>query len=154
MIESPIEKINLNTINLFDIAVSFEVIEHLFSPATFLVSISNILKSGGAILIVCPSGKGFDIQTLREKSDTIDHEHLNYFNIESLSSLLIKSGFSILECSTPGSLDADIVRNKILSQKFSTSQQPFLNKVLVDDWARLGGKFQDFLKENLLSSNM
>lgn len=154
VIESPIEKVKLNKIDLFDIAVSFEVIEHLFSPSKFVCSINKLLKPKGAILIVCPNGQGFDVQTLGKLSDTVDHEHLNYFNIESLSLLLIKSGFSILECSTPGRLDGDIVRNKILSRKFSVSEQPFLKKILLEDWEKLGGNFQDFLTKNLLSSNM
>lgn len=154
VIESPIEKVKLSKIDLFDIAVSFEVIEHLFSPSKFIGSINKLLKPKGAILIVCPNGQGFDVQVLGKASDTVDHEHLNYFNIESLSLLLIKSGFSILECSTPGRLDADIVRNKILSRKFSISQQSFLKKILLEDWERLGENFQDFLIQNLLSSNM
>ena len=32
---------------------------------------------------------GFDVQILKEKSDTIDHEHLNYFNTGLLKIYLI-----------------------------------------------------------------
>jgi hypothetical protein len=59
-----------------------------------------------------------------------------------------------LESFTPGKLDAELVRNKILAGEFDVSEQPFLRKVLIDDWAHLGLPFQEFLVQQGLSSNM
>ena len=61
---------------------------------------------------------GFDIRLLKNKSDTIDHEHLNYFNPFSMSLLLKNCGYRVLEIFTPGKLDAELVRKKILSGDF------------------------------------
>jgi len=105
-------------------------------------------------MLACPNGQGFDIETLGTASNTVDHEHLNYFNPVSLAGLLAKCGLEILESFTPGKLDADLVRNKILAGGFDVSKQPFLKKVLVDEWERLGGAFQEFLVQQGLSSNM
>ena len=105
-------------------------------------------------MLTCPNGQGFDVETLGPISDTVDHEHLNYFNPESLTKLLTNLKMEVLEVFTPGVLDAELVRNKILEREFDVSEEPFLKKVLLDDWDKLGGPFQNFLIEQGLSSNM
>ena len=133
---------------------NFEVLEHLFSPFEFLEAAVGCLKPGGLLMLTCPNGQGFDVETLGVLSDTVDHEHLNYFNPKSIKIAFERAGLEVLEISTPGVLDADLVRNKILSGDFDISSQPFLKKVLIDDWEKSGTDFQNFLVDNGLSSNM
>lgn len=154
VLELPVEQIQLDADELFDVVASFEVIEHLFAPADFVGHMTRLLKPGGIMMLACPNGQGFDIETLGAASNTVDHEHLNYFNPQSLAGLLAQCGLEMLESFTPGKLDAELVRNKILAGEFDVSKQPFLKKVLVDDWAHLGGAFQEFLVQQGLSSNM
>jgi 2-polyprenyl-3-methyl-5-hydroxy-6-metoxy-1,4-benzoquinol methylase len=154
VLEMPVESIKLEAAELFDVVASFEVIEHLFAPVDFVGHMTRLLRPGGIMMLTCPNGQGFDIETLGSMSNTVDHEHLNYFNPESLAQLLKSCGLEILESFTPGKLDADLVRNKIISGEFDVSNQPFLKKVLVDDWERLGAAFQEFLIQQGLSSNM
>ena len=78
VIEKPVERIKFKNSDLFDVVANFEVIEHLFSPADFIRGMNKLLKTGGLLVLTCPNGKGFDIETLGVVSDTIDHEHLNY----------------------------------------------------------------------------
>lgn len=154
VLEQPVEQIQLGANELFDVVASFEVIEHLFAPKDFIRHMTRLLKPGGIMMLACPNGQGFDIETLGTASNTVDHEHLNYFNPESLSGLLVHCGLEVLESFTPGKLDADLVRNKILTGEFDVSKQPFLKKILVDEWEQLGGAFQEFLVQQGLSSNM
>jgi 2-polyprenyl-3-methyl-5-hydroxy-6-metoxy-1,4-benzoquinol methylase/ribosomal protein S27E len=154
VLELPVEQIKLEATELFDVVASFEVIEHLFAPVDFVGHMSRLLKPGGIMMLTCPNGQGFDIETLGTASNTVDHEHLNYFNQKSLARLLVQSGLEILESFTPGKLDADLVRNKILSGEFDVTKQPFLKKVLVDEWESSGATFQDFLVQEGMSSNM
>lgn len=154
VLELPVEQIRLEGDALFDVAASFEVLEHLFAPIDFIKHMAKLLRRNGILMLTCPNGQGFDIETLGAVSNTVDHEHLNYFNPKSLAELLVHCGFEVLESFTPGQLDAELVRNKILNGEFDISEQPFLKKVLVDDWEQLGLSFQEFLVTQKLSSNM
>ena len=97
---------------------------------------------------------GFDIQLLKEKSDSIDHEHINYFNPSSIKKLFKSSGYKILEVFTPGQLDVDLVRNKILDKKFNLKNNLFYEDIIIKNYETKGLNFQKFLIENRLSSNM
>lgn len=154
VIEKPIEQVTFNDDEKFDVVVNFEVIEHLFSPIDFITKCKKLLRKGGLFIVTCPNGKGFDISVLGNVSDTVDHEHLNYFNPESLGNLLKNCGFEILDVKTPGKLDAELVRNKCLSGDFSLENQPFLKEILLDEWERVGEMFQNFIRESGMSSNM
>ena len=133
---------------------SFETIEHLYSPKEFLLGCKKILSENGIIVITCPNIMGFDILTLNGLSDSIDGEHLNYFNPNSLSKLLFNCGFEVIEKSTPGKLDAELVRKSILNEEFDVSKQPFLKRILIDEWEIYKETFQKFLADNLLSSHL
>ena len=137
-----------------DVLVSFEVIEHLFRPRRFLELAGRLVRPGGLLVLSCPNGEGFDIATLGPVSQAVDAEHVNLFNPRSLSRLVEAAGFTVLEVTTPGRLDAEIVRDAVLAGQFDLSAQPFLRQVLVDDWDRLGWPFQQFLAANQLSSHM
>lgn len=137
-----------------DVVVSFEVIEHLFCPRDFLKKCFELIRPGGVLMLTCPNVRGFDVITLREKSSAVDHEHVNLFHPESLATLLTACGFVVLEKQTPGQLDAELVRKRVLAGEFSLEGQPFLQRVLIDEWDQVGANFQRFLSDHLLSSNM
>ncbi len=152
VIEIPLEKVTLQ--NAFNVIASFEVIEHVFSPQDFIRSCYSLLKPGGMLILTCPNGKGFDVQMLGALSKTVDHEHLNYFNPKSLELLLKKNGFSVVDIQTPGKLDAELVRSKVLSGELDISQHPFIQQILIEQWERVGAEFQEFLATNRLSSHL
>ena len=154
IIERPIEQVSLQPSDRFDVVASFEVIEHLFSPLDFVQHMTRLLRPGGLLLLTCPNGQGFDVETLGPVSTTVDHEHLNYFNPDSLGTLLRRVDMEVLETFTPGLLDAELVRNKVLEGEFDLSDQPFLRKVLIDEWEQHGQAFQSLLMAQGLSSNL
>jgi 2-polyprenyl-3-methyl-5-hydroxy-6-metoxy-1,4-benzoquinol methylase len=154
VIEEVIENINFDEDERFDVVVNFEVIEHIFSPKDLILQSKKLLKKNGLFIVTCPNGKGFDFQVLGEKCNSIDHEHLNYFNPKSLGILLESCGFEVLESITPGKLDAELVRNKVLEGEFDLHNQPFLQQVLMDEWESKGQAFQNFISDSGLSSNL
>ena len=154
VIEEVIENIHFSEEDRFDVVVNFEVIEHIFSPKDLILQSKKLLKKNGLFIVTCPNGQGFDFQVLGDKCNSIDHEHLNYFNPKSLAILLESCGFEVLESITPGRLDAELVRNKVLAGEFDLHNQPFLQQVLIDEWESKGAAFQDFISNAGLSSNL
>lgn len=152
VVEGTVEQVSLE--GKADVVTAFEVLEHLFDPRLFFQVIRGILKPKGLLVLTCPNIQGFDVLLLRESSATVDAEHLNYFNPRSLALLATNAGFDVIEVSTPGELDADIVRKAAMEGRIDLSDQPFLQKVLIDEWEALGQPFQAFLSENRLSSHM
>lgn len=153
IIEKPVEQVNLKDRKI-DVVASFEVIEHLFSPKDFLIKSRSFLLPGGLIVLTCPNARGFDMSLLGSASDAFDAEHLNYFNPASLERLLTECGFEVVEITTPGKLDADYARRKILSGGFDVTPYRFFKEILIDRWEELGDEFQQFLADNGLSSHM
>ena len=74
VIERPIERVRLPAGGI-DVVAAFEVIEHLFSPRTFIRSCARMLLPGGLLVLSCPNVKGFDVVVLQGQSDTVDVEH-------------------------------------------------------------------------------
>ena len=135
-----------------DVVVSFEVIEHLFEPRRFVQDCGRLLPSGGLLVLTCPNGLGFDVAVLGAGSLAVDAEHVNLFNPASLRLLIEGCGFDVLQVSTPGRLDAELVRDAAL--KGQVHLDPFLSRVLLEEWEQLGWPFQEFLAVNNLSSHM
>jgi SAM-dependent methyltransferase len=130
-------------------ATSFELMEHLHDPAGFISSCHNILAKNGLLILTTLSWEGFDLQVLREKSKSIHPpHHINFFTPESLSLLLEKNGFEVLEVTTPGKLDVDIVRKQI-----EDIADPFIRRLLSLEEENIS-KFQIFLQDSKLSSHM
>ena len=137
-----------------DVVVAFEVIEHLFDPTIFLKQCGRLLNPGGLLIVSCPNGCGFDIAMLGAKSLAVDAEHLNLFNPAAMTRLFARCGFEVVDATTPGRLDAEFVREAALKGEIDLSNDPFLQRALIDEWDRLGWPFQQFLAENGLSSHM
>lgn len=135
-----------------DVVVAFEVIEHLFEPERFVAGIHPRIAQGGLLILSCPNGVGFDIAMLGADALAVDAEHVNLFNPDSLRILLEKNGFEVLHSHTPGRLDAEFVREAAL--KGVVTLDPFMQRVLIDEWDRLGWPFQQFLAAQNLSSHM
>jgi SAM-dependent methyltransferase len=152
VVELPVEAV-ADEVSSADVMVAFEVIEHLFEPAVFLAQCARLLAPGRLLVLSCPNGQGFDIAELGAESLAVDPEHVNLFNPHSLGLLLARSGFEVLEASTPGRLDAEFVHDAIAAGRHVASG-PLLQRVLVDEWDRLGDSFQRFLADNGLSSHM
>ena len=91
--------------------VSFELFEHLHDPNIFLTTVFDNMKSDDIFIFTTLSGMGIDIQLLGEHSKALSPpHHLNFLNPKSVSSLLVKNGFEVIEVITPGKLDVDILK--------------------------------------------
>lgn len=92
--------------------VSFELFEHLHDPGLFLRHLGTLMESGDLFIFTTLSGTGADILALWEDSKSVmPPHHLNFFNPYSVRILLRQCGLEVLEVTTPGRLDIDIIEN-------------------------------------------
>jgi SAM-dependent methyltransferase len=130
---------------------SFELLEHVQDPRAFLESCKRLLKSGDLLILTTLNGQGLDIQVLWEKSKSVHPpHHINFFNPHSIGLLLERTGFRVLEVSTPGKLDVSILENNLGKVVFDRSWESFLAQLGEDGKER----FQQFLVDHGLSSHM
>jgi hypothetical protein len=98
----------------------------------------------------------FDFQILQDKTENITPpEHLQYFNPYSIRKILERIGFKVVNVSTPGILDVEIIKRQIneknLDLKKDNAFLSFLYSLKSDNTEE---SFQNFLQENNLSSHM
>jgi len=150
VIEAPYEQVALD--EKVDVIAHFEVIEHLFDPKAFMDWSYEQCCSGGLVFLTCPNIEGFETSILGKHSGAVDNEHMNLFTPSSLSLLMERCGFEVIEISTPGVLDVEIVQNAISDGLIKSSDiDPMLRAMMAPE---LGDQLQAFLTKNKLSSNM
>jgi len=143
---------NLNKINA-NAASAFGVIERVFSPKKLLQIAKSSLGDNGIFFITGSSISGFDLQVLWNNSKTIfPPDRMNLLSIEGLSILFEKNGFEIIEMSTPGQLDVELVKNTIKNEK-NVSIPRFISYMLEKRDENSHHSFQEFLQHFRLSSH-
>jgi len=153
VIQLSLEEIGEILHNKVSFATSFELFEHLHTPQKFLMSARDILTEQGYLLLTTLNINGFDLQVLWEKSKSISPpHHLNFLNLDSLEGLLRKCGFRVVEKSTPGFLDLDIVKNAYMEGNIEIDR--FLRYLIEKTNDKVHEDFQLFLQRNNLSSHM
>jgi len=139
-----------------DCIVFNDLIEHVFDPYKFLKSCFKKLKQNGILMLSTPNGEGFDFKILKDKTENITSpEHLQYFNPLSIKILLKRIGFEIIEISTPGILDVEIIKRQVSQKRFNLNKNnEFLDFIFSLKNDELKITFQKFLQKNNLSSHM
>lgn len=135
-----------------NIATAFEVIDYTSNVDAFINTIKNILSKGGLCFITTVSISGFDLQVLWGNSRSIfPLDRINVFSQKGLKLLFKRHGFEMLEYSTPGVLDFDIVETEL--KNYPNLPIPrFVRTMLERDDEQLKQDFQNFLQVNRLSS--
>ena len=131
----------------FDLVISSEVIEHVYSPRGFIEALARLLKPGGRVLLTGLGYEGFDILTLQEASNSIfPPHHINFLSVKGFEKLMEGVGLTGVDVWTPGRLDVDIVRSSGLGGEFM--------RVLESRGPEVLARFQEFLSNNQLSSHV
>jgi len=130
--------------------VSFELFEHLHSPGAFLSCLKELMSSGDLFVFTTLSGAGVDIQALWEDSKSVSPpHHLNFLNPTSVAILLERTGLELLEVTTPGKLDLDILSNGRVDIK-----DRFWRTFIATASAEVIERWQNLLAETGFSSHM
>ena len=137
----------------FALLTAFELFEYLYDPETFLRQVRSLLKPGGYLYLTTLNGLGFDIQLLWNRSKSVSPpHHLNFLNPRSMNTLLHRVGFEVLEISTPGQLDWDIVEGGWRAGESDPGR--FFRTVALHGSPAAKLALQEWLRENGLSSHM
>ena len=136
------------------VVTAFEQLGHQCSPFDLVKSAYDMLALGGVFCLTTRTISGFDLQILWDKAPYIFvPEHLNLLSIDGISILISRAGFSLLELSTPGQLDVELVVQAIQADP-TIKLPPFIAYLLNHRDASTHADFQTFLQQHRLSSHV
>ena len=94
-----------------DIFAAFEAVERVFDPGRLFKDAYKACKKNGLFIITSATSSGFEYQVLKEHSpNLIPLDRLNLLSLEALTDQIKKVGFQMIEVSTPGRLDVEMVK--------------------------------------------
>ncbi|MDJ0508244.1 MAG: methyltransferase domain-containing protein [Crocosphaera sp.] len=113
------DAINFSASELFDVICTFETIEHLQDPMSFLRNLYSLLTPGGCLILSVPLGE----------TRHLDPYHLQAFSQKTIFSLVESVGFSIeiYRCDPFRISLSDLIR----IQKIYPESQPSISDLLL-----------------------
>lgn len=131
-----------------DMIILSNVIERSLDPRKLINQCHDALKDDGYLYMTARLGNGIDILELWENSRVLPLEHLNLVTIQGVRKLL-EEKFEIIELSTPGVLDIQIILSTEPDKlsRFMRHLQKKQNPKTVEE-------YQQFIQKNLLSSHL
>jgi len=135
-----------------DTVCSFETLDFICDPHLTFKLAAQLLKKDGLFFVTTLSISGFDLQILWDQSSSIfPPDRINVLSKKGIRHLAEKFGFEIIEYSTPGILDLDIVENEY-KQNARNTENRFVRGLLESQSETIRVDFQQFLQRNRLSS--
>lgn len=155
VIETTVENVSEFPPNI-SVCTLFECIEHICNPQRLISNISKKLSPGTLLVITTPNCLGFDILELGSSSSSLNYLHIQLFNPISIQEFLERNSFEIVEMTTPGVLDVDLVRKAYakVDPSLQNNISNWLLELLLNSDEKTLEAFQSFLSKNLLSSHL
>ena len=131
--------------------VLLESLDRAVHPDKLLTNIHRCLHSGGLLFITSLVSSGFDALVLgKENAYLYPPDRTNFFSLLGLKELVKRAGFELLEISTPGVLDVEVVQTHMIH-----GVKPVLSafeKELMASNDDIRRHFQKFLQQANMSS--
>lgn len=98
-IHADVEELRLD--ERFDVVLGGEIIEHLLNPGRFLRSAFDVLEPGGRLILTTPNAYSppYFIKAVVFGRETVHPEHTAMYTPQTLSYLVERCGFDVLQCS-------------------------------------------------------
>ena len=112
----PTRVVDLQAHGPVDVIVALDALDRAPDLGALIRALEKSLAPGGVMFATVPVASGFEIQTLWEKSSTIlPPDKLNLPSVAALQLLFAAPTWDLLELSTPGMFDVEMVRRTIAS---------------------------------------
>ena len=132
-------------------AVLLESLDRAYDPEALVRAVVSRLVVGGLLFVTALVASGFDLAVLGTHNLYLyPPDRANCFTVQGLSTLLRRAGLTLLEVSTPGVLDVEIVRAH-LRRDPALSLSAFERQLVQADQATQEA-FQTFLQQQGVSS--
>lgn len=134
-----------------DAAVLLESLDRVDEPQALLQAVWERLNKGGLLFVTALVASGFDMAVLGLHNKYLyPPDRTNCFTRQGLEKLLTQTGFRLVEVSTPGVLDVEIVQ----SHRKQNQQLPLsaFERHILDSDEESRSQFQSFLQQRGLSS--
>lgn len=93
-----------------DVVTAFEAFDRTADLPVLMEAIRRVLRPGGLLFVTAPSVSGFELQALWERAQSITPpDKINLLSIAGFRALF-SAGWELLELSTPGMFDVEMVR--------------------------------------------
>ncbi len=148
----PTRAADLPSLGPADVVVAVDAFDRAFDFGALVEACGRLLRTGGVLFATVPVASGFEIQALWDRSPTvIPPDKLNLPSVKSLTRIFSTPGWTILELSTPGMFDADMVRRAVLAAP--DDDWPRVVRSLVTDLTPANRtSFVEFLQASRLAS--
>lgn len=99
-----------------DVIVAIDALDRAADLGALIRAFEQSLAPGGVVFATVPVASGFEIQALWERSSSVlPPDKLNLPSVQGLQLLFAAPTWELLELSTPGMFDVEMVRRAILS---------------------------------------
>lgn len=147
--ESILEHKYFNAIETAEVVLYINNFQQSIDPEGDLLKIGRDLKQGGLLFLGAGLGTGFDILMLKEHAKVFPYEHIFFPSLKLLCYLLRRTGYKVLDVSTPGRMDTVYVAqnaDKILPNDY------FIKYLMTHGDKETLQEFQRFLQKSGMSS--
>lgn len=132
-------------------AILFESLDRVDDPEALLRATSLALTPGGLLFVTAMVSTGFDMAVLGSRNLYLfPPDRINCFSLHGLELLVRRMGFELVEVSTPGVLDVEIVQAHLRHYPDLPLSAFERSLVAADDDTQTA--FQTFLQQQRLSS--
>jgi hypothetical protein len=110
----PCRTTDLPSLGPVDVIVAIDALDRAADCEVLIKAWADLLAVGGIIFATVPVASGFEIQALWDRSPTVlPPDKINLPSIKGLQQFFAEPTWEILELSTPGMFDVEIVRRAI-----------------------------------------
>lgn len=145
-----VDENNDNKKKIADIVLAINYLEKVTRPCDFFQAIYEELQEGGLLVFSIKAGNGFDILKLGGNNPSLLPFEHNYLPSRvGIERLLDRTGFDLLEYTTPGTFDL----NYVISNADKLDEQDFFMRYFLNNTTpNIKAEFQRFLQRSGMSS--